>query len=576
MFDRANLRPVPHPDRLTSYLKQEWAVLACVAVTGVLCNGGMSLAAVLQGKLLDTVIYSAGLPAVLRQAVIFCAAVLVIQGTRAAKRYGVRLLANRTAASMRRMLYHSVMRRDLAALSAEHEGDLLNKVVGDVDLCVEGLRKVITEIFDTGVLMGGYLIAMLAADWRITLPACVCIPLAMWIAERLKGVIVRWGREARAQSSAVAQQTYSDLEHMLLYRVDGVLPLRQRAYDDALAALEQKSVRANVLENSMQPVYNAISLLGVWAVLVLGGRKVLASGWTVGDFTAYLTMFAALALKASKAAKLFNSFQKAAVSWQRIQPYFTPYQPDDTADAPDPDASGLICRDLCYRSPDAQTDLLHNVSFSARPGEIIGVTGPVACGKSTLGLMLAGAANYEGQAVLNGHALGTLTPFARSRRVSYLGHTPQLLSDTIAHNITLGDAGDLTQVLEDVCFSEDLAAMPDGADTLVGNGGVRLSGGQQARIALARTLWRKTPLVILDDPFSAVDMETERRILANLRTHYADRIFVILSHRLAAFPTLDRIVYLENGHAHCGTHDALFAHCPGYRTLYTLQTEANA
>ena len=118
--------------------------------------------------------------------------------------------------------------------------------------------------------------------------------------------------------------------------------------------------------------------------------------------------------------------------------------------------------------------------------------------------------------------------------------------------------------------------MPDGADTLVGNGGVRLSGGQQARIALARTLWRKTPLVILDDPFSAVDMETERRILANLRTHYADRIFVILSHRLAAFPTLDRIVYLENGHAHCGTHDALFAHCPGYRTLYTLQTEANA
>jgi ATP-binding cassette subfamily B multidrug efflux pump len=95
--------------------------------------------------------------------------------------------------------------------------------------------------------------------------------------------------------------------------------------------------------------------------------------------------------------------------------------------------------------------------------------------------------------------------------ISYLGHRPQLLSDSIYNNITLGGDEDITAVLQDVCFAEDLGAMPDGIGTLVGNSGIRLSGGQQARIALARTLLHKSKLIILDDPFSAVDMQTEEK-----------------------------------------------------------------
>ena len=159
--------------------------------------------------------------------------------------------------------------------------------------------------------------------------------------------------------------------------------------------------------------------------------------------------------------------------------------------------------------------------------------------------------------------------------ISYLGHNPELLSDTIYNNITLGQNEDVTAVLQDVCFETDLAAMPDGVNTLVGNSGIRLSGGQQARIALARTLWHKRRIIILDDPFSAVDMHTEEKIIANLKKNYADSLIILISHRLAIFSQIDRIVLLHSDRiVEYGTHQQLMASCETYTNIYNLQRMA--
>ncbi len=150
-----------------------------------------------------------------------------------------------------------------------------------------------------------------------------------------------------------------------------------------------------------------------------------------------------------------------------------------------------------------------------------------------------------------------------------------MFSDTIYSNITLGSCGDITDVLRDVGFDEDLRSMPEGVKTQVGSGGIRLSGGQQSRIALARALYRRTPLMILDDPFSAVDMQTEAAILKNLRRRYADSIILLISHRLALFPQTDRILVLHGdrkGTTEYGTHESLLASSALYASVYHLQT----
>ena len=568
-----DLTPVREPQKISSYLKREWKTLLLVTLTGLAFDGSMSYAAVLQGRLIDAVASMAALAVVGQKALTFLLVVAVIQTCRALKRYFVRLFANGTGARMRRMLYNSVFSQDVTALSGASAGELMNRAVGDVDICVEGMRKVTTEIFDTGVLMASYLITMFSYDVKTTLLTCMFIPVAMFIAEKLKTVIENATKLARAQNGAVSATTLSNVENALLYRVNSAYERRLAEYEAELTDLEKKNVRADVLENSMQPVYNAIALLGIVAILTRGGGLVIAGTWTIGDFTAFTAIFIALATKASKAAKLFNSYQKAAVSWQRIKPQIQPHTlPDETDRFPDAPAA-LEVRDLAFAYPGANEAAISGVSFSAKAGELIGVTGAVASGKTALGYALTGALPCSGSVTLCGTPLRDFTPCERSRRVAYMGHDPQLLSDSIYENVTLGEGGDISEILSLVCFDADLAAMPGGINTRIGAGGVRLSGGQRDRVALARTLCRPSRLVILDDPFSAVDMDTERKIIAKLRGRFPDRILVLISHRLAAFPETDQVLFFENGRAVTSTHEALLRENPAYKALWDAQAK---
>ncbi|HZW48770.1 MAG TPA: ABC transporter ATP-binding protein, partial [Bacillota bacterium] len=477
------LSPVKQPDRISSYWKRERSVLTAVFIFGILCNGAMSIWPILQGRLIDTIVNKSPLQMVLQQSGIFVGVVLSIQIMRFFKRYFVRLFANRTSAAMRMMLYNNIMNRGIYELSKEQTGDLMTKAVSDVDICVEGMRKVTTEIFDTGVLMLSYLISLLIYDWKLTIISCAFVPVAMWLAESLKNFIVKFSKAARAQSSRVANLTYYNIEHTVLLRVNGLEGKNRQAYFRELDDLETKSVKANILENSMQPIYNVIALLGIVFFLYFGGNNVITGIWTVGMFSTYITIFIALTTKDSKASKLFNTYQKATVSWQRIKPYLTEYQKADESDRGNDVKSSLIVRDLSFSYPADPELILEHLNFTAKAGDLIGITGPVACGKSSLGIALQGLYPYLGSIQLAGRELRDYSKVELSNRISYLGHQSQLLSDTLYRNITLGIDGDISAVLQDVCFEEDMLSMPEGIQTVVGSSGIRLSGGQQARIA---------------------------------------------------------------------------------------------
>ena len=164
-----------------------------------------------------------------------------------------------------------------------------------------------------------------------------------------------------------------------------------------------------------------------------------------------------------------------------------------------------------------------------------------------------------------------MTDAERAAVVGYLGHQPELLSASVKDNVLLGSDGPAAPWLAAACLTEEVAAMPQGEDTAVGSGGVRLSGGQQARLALARTLRHKRPLLILDDPFSAVDMTTEGEIMEHLRALAGDGIILLLSHRLDRFSELDGVLWMEQGTVLAGSHETLMETCPAYAGLYNAQ-----
>ena len=586
---RFEVKTIKEPNRMISYWKNQWLLVMGITIAGIIYNCGLAVGPVIQGKIIDFI--TGGMTdKILPWIGIFVGTIALVQACRYCKRYGVRIFANRTSATMRNMVYKSIVERDVQDLKDEKTGDLMTKGISDVDGCVEGMRKFTTEIFDTGVVMVAYFVTMASYSLKITVLSVLFVPIAMFIAERLKTVVYKYSKAYRSQLSKVAEMTNENIANELLYRVNSVEGFAAEHYSKELEDLEKKAVRANVLETAMQPIYRVVALLGLLVIVYVCGTMVARGQWTVGDFAAYVAIFIDFAAKASKSGKLFNSVQKAQVSWQRIKPYLNGVRGESVGKAEagisgGADAHGvagpitLRVEDLCFRK-------VSHASFEISTGELLGVTGPIASGKSLIGMALQGLWQYDGSININGKELRDMTSAQISKYIAYMGHDSQLLSDTIYNNITLGggDSGksegfverqydDIAQVIRDVDFEEDLKAMPDGINTMVGPSGVRLSGGQQARLALARALYNKSRILVLDDPFSAVDVATEKRIIENIKKNYADSAIVLISHRVSAFNNAEKVLLVEDGKTTFDTHQNLMETSETYREIFSLQAE---
>ncbi len=579
MSSSGNRKTVSQPERILSYFRLELQPLFFTAVSGIIYNAGMVAGPYFEGLLVQrlfNIMAGRDTPSsMLLLVFIYLGVILLVQAMRCVKRFYVRRFANDTGRNMRRMLYRSLVYMKTEQLEQEDLGTVMTKAVSDVDTCVEGMRKFTTEVFDTGVVLISYLVMLFIYDWRLALISGVFTPAAYFLAGGLKTRIARYSAEYKKSAERLNAATMDRVSNAVTYRVYGCEQNRSEDYEKKLSDYEKCAVSANIWENSMQPIYNVIAMGGVILVIYLGAKNVFGSGWQVWDiaaFTTFLSCFTKMALKSSKAAKLFTAVQKARVSWERIKPLMKEYaEPDKSCSLDLSEPFELSVSHLSLHLPDG-TKILSNISFSARPGQIIGVTGPVACGKSTLGRVFIGDISYEGSIRISGRELSSLSEYERSRLISYMGHQPELISDSIEENIQLGKQGNIAPFLDAVCFQNEVAQMPNGTATCVGSGGVRLSGGQQARTALARTLFNARQLIILDDPFSAVDSKTEERILFNLRALARDKIVIILSHRLYLFPNLDKVLYLDGGSGVFSTHEELLKKSTAYATLYLAQS----
>ena len=605
-MEKKNFRP----DRILAYFQVEWKTLIWITISGLIYNLGLMAWPWSEGKMVGCLMRiltgAEQFSAMLRLAFFYVIVIGTVQLARYIKRFYVRRFANNVNRRMKRIVYRTLVHKSRVELEKEGAGNVITKAVSDVDDCVEGMRKFTTEIFDTGVALFGYVCMLLYYDWRIALISLIFPPFSYMIAEKMKAVVQRTGAAYKEETGRLNTETLDRITNAITYRVYGCERERGEHYEACLTEYEQSAVKANIWNAALPPVYRVITLAGTVMILYLGSRNIVGIGWTSWDvaaFTTFLSCYTKLSDKSSKAAKLFNAVQKAQVSWKRIHPYMEraaetvvedeiavreeKISIENCGEAMNADWEGgtedktrmkevgkmekVITADHLTFAYPGSDPIFRDISFTAMPGQIIGITGPVACGKSTLGRSFLCEYPYEGHLTYGSRELSSYTEQERSRIVGYLGHDPELLGDSVENNVFLGDDDDVWTWLKAVCLDEEVREMEEKEKTVVGNSGVRLSGGQAARLALARTLCHKKPILVLDDPFSALDRRTEKQVFEHVKAYSKDRIVFLISHRLYLFPELDQVIWMDRKMGVCKSHERMMAENLQYAELYRAQ-----
>ena len=563
------------PDRIGYYFRVEWLPLALVTVSGLVYNIGLLAAPWFEGRLAqclaDILSGKATAAGMARLVLAYVLVTLTVQAARFIKRFYVRRFANNVSRRMKGILYANLVRQSRASLQKEGARELMTKAISDVDDCVEGMRKFTTEVFDTGVALVGYAVMLFVYDWRLALLGLLFTPVSYVCAAQMKKPVQRAGAAYKKAAATLSAATLDRAQNAVTYRIYGCESTREDRYEEALKTYEKTAVRSNVWQSALPPLYLAASEAGVLFILWFGAKNVLGSGWSAWDiaaFTTFLSCFTKLTVKSSKVAKLFNAVQKAEVSWKRIRPLMN--APEDLEPLIVPSPADVTLEDLSFAYGDEP--VFSGLTLTAHPGDIIGVTGPVACGKSTFGRVFLCEGPYGGSARFGQTEFSTMTPRQIAATIGYLGHDPELSADTIRNNVLCGGEQDAMPYLSAAALKEEVLHMENGTDTMIGSGGAGLSGGQARRLALARTLAHPRPVLVLDDPFSALDRSTEDVVFANLQAYTKDKVVFLLSHRLYHFPQMQKVIFMSDGKTTVGTHEELLVSIPAYRQLYESQT----
>ena len=597
---------------LKPYYRQVAGQLLLGSLAGIAMNTAVVLPAVFLGRAIDaaTLFVRGELTraALLQTILLLIAATLATELPRVGKRWWLMTANARIRANLRADALRGVMAWPMSTLAAVSVGDIMARAVGDIEVLGVGVREVIIETWDTLLFLLSFLVAMLVLDVPLTLWALLPVPLAMALA----WASGRWVRQrttaARQANSALTAGLHESLSAMRVVRLLGVrqtVASRIAGLADAQALSTLAAARPRV---ALPAVYTTLMTAGVLLVLWQGGEKVIAGAWTIGAFVTYLDLFLRFTGRGFRVPQLVNSVQAGGSAYARIKPLLAPpmgagqaprlasfraaqlagTEPGPAVAAPAPRAEGgmAVClRDVSFAhgQPGANTTLaLDRVSLDIPAGALVAVTGPVGSGKSALAKALLGLYPLAGGSVM----LDGETAVRCRDQIGYLPQEPFLFSGTVRDNIAMGGAtppGAVARAIDIAALAQDVSGFAgggmEGLATEIGERGIRVSGGQRQRVALARAAATLPRLLLLDDPFSAVDVHTEAQIIAGLREAFGagapaaqQATIVLCSHRLAAFPLADLVVVLDQGRiVEQGTHAALLQSGGVYARIHAAQ-----
>ncbi|MBD9444114.1 ABC transporter ATP-binding protein [Rhizobium sp. RHZ01] len=482
---------------------------------------------------------------------------------------------------LRLACYEKIQRLSFSFHDSVHSGDLIT--VGLLDL--EGVRMYFSTALVRMVLLtmligiGAYM--LLSTDVVLGLLALSFVPFVAWRSSVTQLRLRATWLDLQERLSVLTRIMEENLGGIRVVRAFAAQAHEMMKFEGAsknALALAHQRVGIRVINTSAM-TFSFFTAMGL--VLWVGGGKVMAGEMTVGTLTSFLTFMTILQMPVRQLGLMVNAFARASTCGTRLFNLLDL----EIAVRDAPDARDLVLSDgtlrfenVSFAYPSSPMhEVLSNVSFEAKRGETIGIVGPPGSGKSTLAHLIPRFYDVtRGKITIDGQDIRKTTLQSLRRAIAVVQQDSFLFTTSIENNIAYGDPWAKESRIERASESAQLhnyvLGLPTGYGTVVGERGVSLSGGQRQRLSIARALMLKPAVMVFDDSTAAIDAATEQRIRSAMRKYAADRVTIIVAHRLSSLMHADQILFVENGEiVERGTHEELLAAGGRYKALYDLQ-----
>jgi ATP-binding cassette subfamily B protein len=505
-------------------------------------------------------------------------AMLVLGLIDAALSYGGNRLLLRTGQhaifDIRRDLFAHMQRLSLSFHRRQKSGDIMARLGGDIQTLQDFVVSAGTSLSAHLLTMVGMAVVMLIVDWRFALVVMAVVPLLLFIMQRYSARLRLAFRRARQKEGELWGKVQEIIANVHVVQAYG----RESHEDERFVEQAEKSLDATLEASDLQvqftPLVGLVMALATGAAVWYGATRVLAGSITAGELLVFLAYLRGMASPVRQFAKIAGVVGKASVAAERLGEVFS--EASEIREAPNAVTPSSCKGQLQFRS----------VSFGYRAGDLVlqtlALVGATGAGKSTLVSLVPRFHDpLSGQVMLDGHDLRELSlSFVRSQ-VALVLQEALVFSGAIWENIAYGLTGagrdEAIAAAQAVGIHELIEGLPDGYDTVIGERGATLSGGQRQCISIARAMLRNAPIVILDEPTSGLDAFTERIVMEALRRLTNGRTTLIIAHRLATVSGADAILVLDQGRVvQMGTHEQLLAQSGRYFDLWNSGRSALA
>lgn len=481
---------------------------------------------------------------------------------------------------LRRKMFDKAKDLSVSYYQREKIGNLMSLFTNDLET--------VQDCFGSGILMAAdaillgtmSLYKMFVMDWVLTL--FTLIPIGLMFAA---GMVVGHYMEMKWDER---QKAFSDLSDFAQESFSGIAVIKAfvKEFKELLAfkRLNKNNEKANVSYVKASALLNTLVSLFVESVVCIilgyGGYLVYQGKFDAGELMEFIGYFNAIIWPVMSVTELIEMSSRGRASLKRVSELLDAVQEvDDKPTATDvTEVTGKIeFRHLTFRYPDGDYEALSDVSFTINPGESVGIVGKTGSGKTTIADLILRCYNVpDGTLLIDDKDVNDITIHSLRNFCAYVPQDNFLFSDTIADNISFASDTDERALVERSAaladVDDNIREFANGYDTVLGERGVTVSGGQKQRISIARALMKEAAILILDDSVSAVDTDTERVILDNLRQTRKGKTTLLVAHRVTTVQNLDKIVYLDGGKVlDVGTHEQLVARCAEYRNMVELQ-----
>ena len=459
-------------------------------------------------------------------------------------------------------------------------GNLMSLFTNDLDTLQECFGWGVMMACDALFLGGMSMYKMFQMDWKLTLFSL--IPMVLMLAIGIivgKYITMKW--DAR-------QQAFSDLSDFAQESFSGIAVIKAfvKEFKELLAFrwLNKKNEKANVAYTKISTLLNICVTLFVESVICVilgyGGYLVYLKKFDSGQLMEFIGYFNSIVWPIMAITDLIDMTSRGKASLNRVSELLdTKNEVIDkpTATAVEKVDGEIEFRNLTFRHPDADYDALINVSFKIQAGESIGVIGKTGCGKTTVADLILRCYNVpDGTLFVDGKDVNDITIKSLRNFCAYVPQDNYLFGDTIANNIAFATGkADMRKIIRSAQLADvddNISGFQHGYDTVLGEHGVTVSGGQKQRISIARALIKDAPILILDDSVSAVDTDTEKVILSNLKESRLGKTTILIAHRVSTVRNMDKVLYMDGGKVvGFGTHEQLIEQCPDYKNMVELQ-----